>query len=62
MKSLLKYILIAAFIFTQATSLLAQPGDGTGFGDDPNDVPVDGGIAFLAVAGIAYGIRKMKSK
>lgn len=60
-KSLYKYALVAALIFTNVLMTMAQPGDG-GFGDDPDDVPVDGGIAILAVAGIAYGIRAYKNR
>ena len=29
-------------------------------GDDPNDVPLDGGVLVLGLAGFAFGIRKMK--
>jgi hypothetical protein len=39
----------------------AQPGSG-GFGDDPQDVPVDAGLSFLIGAGIAYGAKKLYSK
>ncbi len=34
----------------------AQPG----FGDDTDDVPVDGGLSLLVAAGVGYGIRKIK--
>lgn len=36
----------------------AQPGQG-GFFDDPNDVPLDGGIIILAIASASYGIKKI---
>jgi hypothetical protein len=31
-------------------------------GDDPNDVPLDGGISILGLAAAAYGFRKFKAK
>ena len=39
----------------------AQPGStgGGGFDDEPEDVPVDGGISLLAIAGAAYGYKKI---
>jgi hypothetical protein len=46
-----------------AVAAQAQPGGGGGgFGDDPIDVPVDGGLSILAVAGIGYGIKKLKDR
>ena len=36
--------------------LHAQPG----FGDDTDDVPIDGGLSLLVAAGIGYGIKKAK--
>jgi len=37
----------------------AQPGSTTGgFDDEPQDVPVDGGIILLAAAGAVYGYKK----
>lgn len=37
------------------------PGDGSdGFGDDPQDAPVDGGVALLLAAGAAYGYKRVK--
>lgn len=38
--------------------LHAQPG----FGDDVDDVPIDGGLSLLVAAGIGYGARKLKAK
>ena len=41
----------------------AQPGStGGGFEDEPQDVPLDGGISLLAIAGAAYGYKKLKAK
>jgi hypothetical protein len=31
-------------------------------GDDPNDVPLDGGILVLGLAAISYGYKKVKFK
>jgi hypothetical protein len=28
--------------------------------DDPNDVPIDGGLSLLVAAGAAYGIKKYR--
>ncbi len=40
------------------TLVHAQPG----FGDDINDVPLDGGLSLLIVAGIGYGAKKVREK
>ena len=36
----------------------AQPG----FGDDVDDVPLDGGLSLLVAAGVGYGVKKMKQR
>lgn len=38
--------------------VFAQPG----FGDDVNDVPVDGGLSLLVAAGVGYGAKKIREK
>jgi hypothetical protein len=38
--------------------LHAQPG----FGDDVDDVPVDGGLSLLVAAGVGYGVKKLKKR
>jgi hypothetical protein len=38
-------------------ALFAQPG----FGDDVTDTPIDGGISLLVVAGVGYGVKKLKA-
>jgi len=49
-------VLIACFL---VPSLLhAQPG----FGDDVDDVPLDGGLSLLVAAGVGYGVKKIKGK
>lgn len=49
-------VLIALFL---VPSLLhAQPG----FGDDVDDVPLDGGLSLLVAAGVGYGAKKLRKK
>jgi len=36
----------------------AQPG----FGDDVDDVPIDGGLSLLVAAGVGYGLKKVKAR
>jgi hypothetical protein len=53
-----KYILKISILITLIISsnmIMAQPG----FDDDVNDVPVDGGIAILLVAGLSYGAKRI---
>lgn len=53
-------LLIAVLFFcTCPTILHAEP---TGFGDDVDDVPVDGGACLLFIAGIVHVIRKHQRK
>ncbi len=49
-------VLIALFLIP--CLLHAQPG----FGDDVDDVPIDGGLSLLVAAAIGYGTRKAKKK
>ena len=30
--------------------------------DDPNDVPIDGGLSLLVAAGAAYGVKKYRNR
>ncbi len=63
-------MIAATLVFTMfAIVAQAQPGSttttttsGDPFGDEPVDVPVDGGIALLAIAGAAYGFKRLKNK
>jgi hypothetical protein len=58
-----KIIAIATILVSITFAANAQPGSTTGgFDDEPQDVPVDGGIIMLAAAGVAYGYRKFKNK
>ena len=55
-----KIIAITAILVSISLAANAQPGSTTGgFDDEPVDVPVDGGIMLLAVAGVAYGHKKL---
>lgn len=49
------YLLIVFMVST--VELHAQPGPPD---DDVTDVPLDGGVSALVVAGIAYGAKKLK--
>ena len=61
MKNITKIIIAVAISVSLALTANAQPGSG-GFDDEPQDVPVDGGIILLAAAGAAYGYKKLKAK
>jgi hypothetical protein len=55
-----KIIAIAIILIGINYAANAQPGSTTGgFDDEPQDVPVDGGISLLAIAGAAYGYKKI---
>ena len=52
------YKLLIIFIF--ATLAVAAQGNDPGLpGGDP-DVPIDGGVGFLIIAGIVYGAKKVQ--
>ncbi|OYU95906.1 MAG: hypothetical protein CFE21_05695 [Bacteroidetes bacterium B1(2017)] len=53
-KYILSGIIALALFLVSAPSLFAQPG----FDDDVSDAPIDGGIALLVGAGIAFGFKK----
>jgi hypothetical protein len=56
-KIIIAVILLVSIMFAAK----AQPGSG-GFGDEPVDAPIDGGILLLAAAGVAYGKKKLSKK
>jgi hypothetical protein len=56
MKQRILQILAVAIIMSMPILSQAQPG----FGDDVDDVPVDGGISLLVAAGIGYGAKKIR--
>jgi hypothetical protein len=49
-------ILVVVLIIFLPSLIHAQPV----FDDDVNDVPVDGGLSLLLVAGVGYGVKKMR--
>jgi hypothetical protein len=53
-----KYTLIIC-LFLTTMNAYARQGDPGMPGGDP-DVPVDGGIGLLLLAGAAYGVKKIK--
>ena len=55
--STIQLVIIVALFFLPSL-LHAQPG----FGDDVDDVPLDGGLSLLVAAGVGYGVKKMKSR
>ena len=54
----LSYFILLYILFLLPTLLHAQPG----FGDDVEDVPVDGGLSLLVAAGIGYGAKRLKNR
>lgn len=50
--------LLLLLLFMLPSLLHTQPG----FGDDVDDVPVDGGLSLLVAAGVGYGVRKLRKK
>ncbi len=61
MKKYSKYLLLITLmllVFCLVPSLVnAQPDPG---GDPDATVPIDGGLSFLAAAGVAYSVKKIK--
>ena len=55
--STIQIITILAILFLPSL-VHAQPG----FGDDVNDVPIDGGLSLLVAAGVGYGAKKLREK
>ncbi len=53
---LVTFVLLFAFFLLPAITH-AQPG----FGDDVDDVPVDGGLSLLVAAGVGYGAKKLRA-
>jgi len=51
------YLLLALVVICLPALLHAQ---GPGFGDDTDDVPIDGGLSLLVAAGVGYGAKKLK--
>lgn len=53
---ILSSVILLYILFILPTLLHAQPG----FGDDVEDVPVDGGLSLLVAAGVGYGAKKLR--
>jgi len=51
-------LIVLAACFLVPCLLHAQPG----FGDDTDDVPIDGGLSLLVAAGVGYGAKKLREK
>lgn len=53
------YIILPILLFFLLPALVhAQPG----FGDDVDDVPIDGGLSLLVATGVGYGVKKFRGK
>lgn len=57
----MKWILMTAIMICALQVMSRQTGDPGLPGEDP-DLPLDGGITILFVAGAIYGIRKIYAK
>ncbi len=55
--STMQIVILLAVMFLPAI-LHAQPG----FGDDVDDVPLDGGLSLLVAAGVGYAAKKLRKK
>lgn len=51
-------VMLMLFLLSFPSLVFAQPG----FGDDVNDVPVDGGLSLLVAAGVGYGAKKIRER
>ncbi len=51
-------VIVLLVIMFLPSLLHAQPG----FGDDTDDVPIDGGLSLLVAAGVGYGAKKLKAR
>ena len=50
--------MLVLILLTCPSLVFAQPG----FGDDVDDVPIDGGLSLLIAAGVGYGAKKLRKK
>lgn len=65
MKQYAKWILMLSIIMIVCCflpSIVHAQGPGGPGGDPDATVPIDGGLSFLAAAGVAYGVKKIKEK
>lgn len=54
----MKYLLLVLLMPAAMLTMAVQMGDPGLPGEDP-DLPVDGGISLLLIAGAVYGLRKI---
>ena len=55
----LTILLISIFVFLTIPELIsAQPS----FPDDPDQIPIDGGLAVLTAAGAGYALKKLRKQ
>jgi hypothetical protein len=57
-----KITTIVVILASLTIAVNAQPFSNGGFDEDPQDVTIYGGISLLAIAGAAYGYKKLKAK
>jgi hypothetical protein len=53
-------LMMVVVLLISTTAVFAQ--DAPTLPDDPENVPIDGGISLLVAAGIGYGAKKMRDK
>jgi hypothetical protein len=56
MKKILQITLSTVVLLAIAAVVKAQPGAP----DDPDALPIDGGLSLLVAAGVGYGAKKVK--
>ena len=61
MKRILKLLMLMALLSTSVMNVMAQPDD-SGLWDPVTDTPVNAGIAFMLVAGVGYGMKKLNER
>jgi hypothetical protein len=61
MKSILKLFMLMTLLSLSVMDLMAQPDD-SGLWDPVTDTPVNAGIAFMLVAGVGYGMKKLNAR
>jgi hypothetical protein len=61
MKKLTKLFLTTLLLTASGACVLAQPNS-SGLWEEVTDTPIDAGIAFMAIAGIGYGLKQLKNR
>ena len=56
-----KVLLLFVTLLLFCSDIFAQ-GPGGDPGDDPDLIPVDGGLGFLLAAGVGYGVKKVRER